>query len=362
MEKILRKMANTSVLRPIARKVKRTLVGPELPLLVREHPWKIFEEFFGGKYTYGYSDFGVDHFMQTGKKIYFLSDLDLPAVPSGFSKIKDLDALSDRQISESVFFVCFSTDDQAMQPIKRIIENKGIFVPDLDATKTSYRFTNSLTLNCLLEVDANPDLRPLFAGGIHFLENVCEAVDVTKGIEGDWVEIGVFEGDSLFTAARSIEMMSNLYKNFPKKKVWGLDTFHGFDYDESKTTSDVIWQGTHIVNEPEVQLNVIKRKLRDVDVDVRLSINNILADELPAEIKKISVAVIDVDLYEATVAAIEKVAPLIAIGGIIICEDAASTPQLYGSYVAMMEFLETETGKKFTKIFKKGSYFLLRTA
>jgi hypothetical protein len=50
----------------------------------------------------------------------------------------------------------------------------------------------------------------------------------------------------------------------------------------------------------------------------------------------------------------------LAIGGIVIAEDPTATPALYGAYLAMSEFLETEIGKKFLPIFKYGQYFLLR--
>jgi hypothetical protein len=73
------------------------------------------------------------------------------------------------------------------------------------------------------------------------------------------------------------------------------------------------------------------------------------------------VANIDVDLYEATKVALERVAPLVVLGGIIICEDPASTPGLYGAYVAMHDFLEgNEDGRKFLPVFKGGQYFLIK--
>ena len=67
---------------------------------------------------------------------------------------------------------------------------------------------------------------------------------------------------------------------------------------------------------------------------------------MPADITKIALANIDVDMYDATLAGLRKVAPLIEPRGIIICEDPASTPGLYGAFVAMEEFLASEVGKE----------------
>ena len=84
---------------------------------------------------------------------------------------------------------------------------------------------------------------------------------------------------------------------------------------------------------------------------------------LPSILNKIAVANIDVDLYEATAAALIKVAPLVVKGGIIICEDPTSTPGLYGACVAMHNFLQSNAeGRKFLPVFKGGQYFLIKMA
>ena len=43
-----------------------------------------------------------------------------------------------------------------------------------------------------------------------------------------------------------------------------------------------------------------------------------------------------------------------------MCEDAVYTPWLLGAKYAMEEFLNSEDGKNFIKIFKKNHYFLLK--
>jgi hypothetical protein len=49
-----------------------------------------------------------------------------------------------------------------------------------------------------------------------------------------------------------------------------------------------------------------------------------------------------------------------APGGIMICEDAASTPSLYGAFQALEEFMAAPEGSNYYKVFKRGQYFLIK--
>ena len=88
---------------------------------------------------------------------------------------------------------------------------------------------------------------------------------------------------------------------------------------------------------------------------------NIIEDNIPDKIKKISLANIDVDLQEATYEALIKVSKRLSLNGIIMCEDPVHTPSLYGAKYAMEKFLKSDEGQgKYLKIFKKNHYFLIR--
>ena len=89
-------------------------------------------------------------------------------------------------------------------------------------------------------------------------------------------------------------------------------------------------------------------------------LSNICSDNLPYNIKNLSLVNIDVDMYEATLEALIKVSPIVSHGGIIICEDSVHTPSLYGAYYAMEKFLKTDEGKKYSKLHKIGQYFLIK--
>ena len=191
-------------------------------------------------------------------------------------------------------------------------------------------------------------------------ENICEALNLTKNIEGDYVEIGVYKGGSALTALNylQLQIQNNLLNN--QKKAWLFDTFTGFDYEAAENSSDISWNNTHQLLGQEETINYIKETFNDITINYELIPLNICTNELPSSINKIAVANIDVDMYDAVFDALLKVHPLISTGGIIICEDATATPGLYGAYVALQNFLEKICPNQYIKIFKKGQYFLIK--
>lgn len=291
------------------------------------------------------------------KKIYVLTDQGDVSNLSDYELITTTGHLSDYEISRSVFYIYFLCDDRALEEIERITELGGIFIPHLNFEKTEYRFTDSKALEAIKQTwDKASRLSHL---NIQVHENICEAIALTKNIEGDYVEIGVYMGGSASTAINYLAQLMDT--GMPSKKIWLLDTFDGFAYPDASKSSDCIWGGTHKLFGVDQTMNYVRNTLENDRVEFKLVCSNIITDKIPSEIKKISVANIDVDMYEPTLRSLEVVSPLIAKGGVIICEDPASTPGLYGAYYAMHKFLLTEEGKKYTKIFKGAQYFLLKT-
>ena len=181
-------------------------------------------------------------------------------------------------------------------------------------------------------------------------ENILQILDNTKNLEGDYVEIGVYKGGSAYTAL-------NFFKsNGISKNVFLLDTFEGFNYHEASISSDTLWQNTH----GNVSIPEIEKFLEEFN-NYTLVKSNIIADELPEKIKKISVCNIDVDMYEAIIAALHKVVDLIEIGGFIILEDVGHTPALIGAHVAYKEFTESSKADNFHNILlNSGQAILIR--
>jgi hypothetical protein len=294
-----------------------------------------------------------------GKKTFILTDR--PGLKI-FEKdlgplITSLDGFSDEEISNCVFYIYFNHDCDALSHLKRIKTFGGIFVPPVLTGKIEYHYANKWAFEALCATERKKDR--ISHVNINVWSNIAEALDITKNLEGDYVEIGVYLGGSALLAMNCIEFMrqDNAIK---ERKMVLIDTFDGFNYEEAQTSVDQIWKNTHKLYGVKATMDHIHETFKDNSISYLLLEGNICKDNLPDDVEKIVVANIDVDMYEPTLDALNKVTDLIVSGGIIICEDAASTPGLYGGYLAMEEFIESEKGQSYTKIFKGSQYFLLK--
>jgi len=244
-------------------------------------------------------------------------------------------------------------------PIIRDIIRLGIsFYAALSSDVGGYVYDNKIVRDIIEEEYAlqGPEGFSKFGdpGTLQDYVNLCQAIESTKNIEGDIVEIGVYRGSSSSVILKYLER-ANI-----QKPVWLFDTFEGFFYQEAQESIDKIWKSTH---ETE-GYDIISKRLRDrAPGRHNLTIDklNIISNDLPLEIKKIAMCNIDVDMFEAVESALNKVAPLMAIGGIMICEDAGHTPALIGARLALDNFLISEQGTKFTSVHtESGQAFLIK--
>lgn len=294
-----------------------------------------------------------------GKKLFLVTDQAIKSTTLNDAEVLNTTKnLSDEVVRNSVFYIYFLCDSDALPEVRRIIKCGGVLIPHLDASKTYYRFINRHALNAILETLKKGDRISHFHNTIH--ENICEALEITKELDGDYVEIGVYKGGSALTALNYLRDLRDSKNNKVNRKAWLLDTFDGFTYDEASQSSDAIWAGTHKLFGVTKTIDYIGETLSDVGVNFELVQANICSDTLPDCIKKVVVANIDVDMFEPTRDSLLKISPLVVEGGIILCEDPASTPALYGALLAMDDFLATPEGAKYIKIFKHGQYFLLK--
>jgi hypothetical protein len=272
--------------------------------------------------------------------------------------LRSLDGLSPEQISRGVFYVYFLCDDDALVSIRRIRKHGGTYVPHLDYGKTSYRFINPLARAAMQKTWAMGERVSHLNLAVH--ENLCEAIWATRELEGDYVEIGVYLGGSALTALHLFDALAAAGLLRHARKAWLLDTYDGFTYEEAQASADAIWAGTHALFGREKTMAHLEQTFAHTRTPRELVACNICRDPLPAGAGKIAVANIDVDMYEPTLDALNKVATRVVPGGIIICEDPASTPALYGALLAMEDFLASKQGAPFCRFFKGGQYFLAK--
>jgi len=208
--------------------------------------------------------------------------------------------------------------------------------------------------NALLEQTFNGYEKITDIGADQDLVNLAQALYRTRRLSGDVVEVGCFRGSS---GSVMLDYAAN--KNLPPRHFWFFDVFQGFDYDEALASSDATWANTHATEGEAVVRQRLEGKAGANQVTVEKL--NIITDELPDELGPLAVANIDVDLYEAVLAGLTRIAPLIQIGGIMICEDAGHTPALVGAALALEQFLDSDLGAGFTPVhMTSGQTFLVR--
>jgi len=289
--------------------------------------------------------------------ICVLTDAEVADDLKRYKSISTTIGMGTEEIKNTIFLVYFYSDWTAPPEIRNIAKHDGRYIPLQRYDKTSYRFVNPRCLRALARTVKKMENISHYSHSIH--ENICEAIELSKNVQGDFVEVGVYKGGSALTALNMLQEISYDSHDEPQKFSWLIDTFDGFSYEAARHSSDMAWAGTHRLWGVEETMRKIETTLDEHLGKFRLLAGDITKMELPEDLKKISLLNIDVDMYEPTLACMQRFSPYIPRGGIILCEDASSTPGLYGAMTAMEDFLVSPSGKRFIRIFKSGHYFLI---
>jgi hypothetical protein len=274
-----------------------------------------------------------------------------------FEQKNSIDEIKEELINKSLFFLYFETDDTYCYHLDKIINFGGKYIIHKNYNKNNYMHTSK---KCKLALQATYKKKDSIS---HYSEiihgNICQAIEQTKHLDGDYVEIGVYRGGSALTALNYMK-----YSNI-KRKSYFLDTFDGFDYEEATQSSETHWEKNnehHKLWGSQKTIEIVGNLLKSQCPNEQFELvkNNICNEPLPSSIENIVVANIDVDLYDATRDAFSKVAEKMVKGGIIIAEDPTATPALIGAFYAMEKFLKTDIGKKFMKLHLIGQCFLIK--
>ena len=290
-----------------------------------------------------------------GKKKYLITDTEIEL--NDFQKIKSIDDIEETLIKDSLFFIYFETDDQYLPHLDKIIEKGGKLIIHKNYNKFNYVHSNKNCKLALLDT-MNAPCPSHYDESIH--QNICQALEQTKHLGGDYVEIGVYKGGSALTALNYIK-----HAKMSNRKSYFLDTFEGFDYEQATSSVETHWNKDNL-HHKLWGVDKTMKKLKDFleskcpNQDFELIKSNICIDSLPDKIQRIVVANIDVDILEATRDALNKVHEKMVKGGIIICEDPTSTPALIGAFYAMEKFLETQGKENYMKLHLFGQYFLIK--
>ena len=189
----------------------------------------------------------------------------------------------------------FISDDEYIYHIDKIMKNNGKFIIQKNYHKYGYVHANkkcNIALNNTIKY-----IDKISHYGIDTHQQICQAIEQTKDLEGCYVEIGVYKGGSALTALNYMKI-ANI-----NRKTYLLDTFDGFDYDEALNSAETHWtkhNNHHKLfgreNKKKYVSNVLS--IGCPDMHYELIESNICKDQLPSEIEKIAVANIDVDLQK----------------------------------------------------------------
>ena len=120
---------------------------------------------------------------------YLITDSEI--VLRYFTKIKSINDIDIEKIKESLFFIYFETDDQYIPHIDKIIKNNGKLIIHKNYSKYNYFHSNKNCKLALLDT-INTPCPSHYNEVIH--QNICQALEQTKHLQGDYVEIGVYRG------------------------------------------------------------------------------------------------------------------------------------------------------------------------
>lgn len=331
------------------KEVAMNEIAPSPPITITIPP------FDGRNYRHREISYAPIALRQKKKYVYALTDqpervvLEFALECDGV--LQSLADLSDTDISESAFYIHFSLHEKALPFLKRIVACGGLFTPPPMFGKVPFIEVSEHAVHSINNAARILGHEPF--GGIELHSQICQAVELTRHLEGDFVEVGVFSGSSALTA------LSHMDRIGIKRQSWLLDTYSGFTYEASAGSADAIWNGTHLMD-AERTMERVRLLVGQTNQQAEVVAMDICTTPLPASINKIALANIDVDMYDAVIAALVKIAPLIVRRGIIIVEDPTALPGLYGAYLALNEFLESFTGRKFMAVRTTTQYLLIR--
>jgi hypothetical protein len=293
-----------------------------------------------------------DFFQQIGMAVTH-TDTTVLGLSESVAKLK-LEPGSDRLM----VFLCVQHAQDALPLVEFLYANKIKYLTFGGANVGGYVYDDSVSRKTIEQayISQRIDGYAKFEdpGSAQDFVNLTQALAATNHLDGDVVEAGCYRGSS-----GSVMLEYSQNKNLRPKDFYFFDVFEGFTYEEALISPDFQWANTHVTEGEEVVRNRLMAKSGRNTVHVKKL--NIISDPLPPEIRRISFANIDVDLHEAVYSALVRLAPLMAVGGIMICEDAGHTPALIGARYALEKFMQSENGKAFTPVhMTSGQVFLVK--
>jgi len=294
-----------------------------------------------------------------GKPVTVLLDksMSLPGLCVVDCRTTSLEDFGGSDFGGTTFVPACESDELVASFVEVIIARGSVFHPVFESTPSLYIHTNDRARR-VLEQEYEDQLFEGFAKwdyGPHDFINLIQALDMTAHLAGDFIELGCYRGSSGCVVVRYLKEIGL------RRTCHFFDVFEGFTYDQAQSSADSFWCGSHKTEGKEiVEKRLCRHEAPAKGATVFVHKSNIIDHDLPAGIGPIVVANIDVDLYEAVLAGLHKVAPRMVRGGVIVVEDPGHTPLLIGARVAFNQFLKSPAAAGFLPVYmQSGQTFLI---
>ncbi|MDB2532315.1 TylF/MycF family methyltransferase [Alphaproteobacteria bacterium] len=158
---------------------------------------------------------------------------------------------------------------------------------------------------------------------------------VKNQIKGDYLEFGVWKGNSFIEAYKQIEEFSNTFDNVGLKGVRTANVFedmkfHAFDsFEGLPRTNDIVvpiqyFEGNYQSEEAVFRANIIKAGLSLEKISISKGwFDDTLTVEKANQIglSRVACAYVDCDIYESTQSVLGFLTPFLQSGSVIIFDD-----------------------------------------
>jgi hypothetical protein len=170
----------------------------------------------------------------------------------------------------------------------------------------------------------------------------CFQYKAIEGIEGDYLEFGVFGGSSFVHAIKCYKKTKFIAPNISDSSFYGFDSFEGFG-DASVKDEHPFFEDQNF----EVKYNQVAKRIKKYSKNINYKlIKGFYSESLNLKhsyynINKASIIMIDCDLYDSAKLALDFCKPIIQKGTIIVLDEALAYKASldHGEICALNEFL-----------------------
>lgn len=158
----------------------------------------------------------------------------------------------------------------------------------------------------------------------------------TLGVEGDFVELGCYRGDTSLLLAELLHDYNRASAPHPAKKLWIYDSFEGLPDKTAEDVSSIgenFQKGELFITKREVKARFLRAGL-PVPVITRAWFEDLTAADMP---EKIAFAFLDGDLYSSIHTSFHLIEKNLSPGAIIVVHDYVN-PALPGVARAVDEW------------------------